>query len=104
MVCCVRPLRVDPDLIPTHKPAFNRLVLDRAGYVFVNVPGAEEQLGRLIDVFDPAGRYLGRLMSPVRLDWRVPPKITRDYLLGVARDELDVSYVVRLRLTSPDRS
>lgn len=95
------PLRVDPGLIPTHKPAFNRMVLDTAGYLFVNVPGIEEQVGRLIDVFDPEGRYLGRMTSPVRLDWSAPPEITEDYFLGVAKDELDVSYVVRLRLTRP---
>lgn len=106
------PVRVDPRLIPTHKPAFNRLVLDCAGYLFVNVPGTEEfvgklfdvQEGRLIDVFDPEGRYLGRITSPVRLDWMVPPEITEDYLLGVALDELDVRYVVRLRLTRSRRS
>jgi hypothetical protein len=73
------PARIDPDLVPTHKPAFNRFVLDPDGYLFVNVPGAEEQLGRLIDVFDPEGRYLGRMTAPVSLDWMVPPLITRDY-------------------------
>ena len=78
----------------------------------VNVPGTEEligrlvdvQEGRLIDVFDPEGRYLGRITSPVRLDWMVPPEITEDYLLGVALDELDVRYVVRLRLKRSERS
>ncbi len=95
------PVQLDPELIPTHKPAFNRFVLDPDGYLFVNVPGAEDQLGRLIDVFDPEGRYLGRMTSPVRLDWMVPPPITRDHLLGVARDESDVSYVVRLRIVRP---
>jgi len=92
------PVRLDPELVPTHKPAFNRLVVDTAGYLFVNVPGTEEQLGRLIDAFDPEGRYLGRITSPVRLDWMVPPRISADRLLGVARDDMDVSYVVRLRL------
>ncbi len=98
------PRPLDPDLIPTHKPAFNRLVLDSGGYLFVSVPGTEEQHGRLIDVFDPEGRYLGRMTSPVRLDWMVPPKITNDNLLGVARDNLDVSYVVRLRIVRFSRS
>jgi hypothetical protein len=95
------PARIDPDLVPTYKPAFNRFVLDPGGYLFVNVPGTDEQVGRLIDVFDPEGRYLGRMTSPVILDWMVPPLITRDYLLGVARDEWDVSYVVRLRFVRP---
>jgi len=95
--------RFDPDLIPTHRPAFNRFVLDDAGCLFVNVPGTDEQVGRLIDVFDPEGRYLGRMTSPVRLDWMVPPEITRDHLLGVTRDDPDVAYVVRLRLVRPDR-
>ncbi|MGD2217830.1 MAG: hypothetical protein PVJ64_13825 [Gemmatimonadales bacterium] len=96
-------VRLDPNVIPTHKPAFNRFVLDDAGYLFVNLPDSEGRAGRLIDVFDPEGRYLGRMTAPVRLDWMVPPTITRNYLLGMARDELDTSYVVRLRLVRPER-
>jgi hypothetical protein len=40
----------------------------------------------------------------VRLDWRVPLEITKDYLLGAAKDELVISYVVRLRPVHPNRS
>jgi hypothetical protein len=94
--------RLDPDLIPTHGPAFNRFVLDDAAYLFVNLPGTADQVGRLIDVFDRLGRYLGRMTSPVRLDWMVPPAITRDHLLGVTRDEQNVTHVVRLRLVRPE--
>jgi hypothetical protein len=96
--------RLDPSLIPNHMPVFNRFVLDNAGYLFVGVPGTEEQTGRLIDVFDPEGRYLGRMTSPVHLDWMVPPTLTEDHLLGMARDERNVGYVVRLHLMRRDQS
>ncbi len=47
------------------------------------------------DVFDDAGRYLGEVTLPQRF----APRIMRgDKIYGVWRDELDVQYVVRLRV------
>lgn len=50
------------------------------------------------DVFDPEGRYLGVVTMPERF---APRSIHGEHIYGVARDELDVQYVVRLRLIRP---
>ncbi|MEX0692204.1 MAG: 6-bladed beta-propeller [Gemmatimonadales bacterium] len=50
------------------------------------------------DVFDSQGRYLGRVEMPGRIQVLA---IDGDVFYGVMRDELDVQYVVRLRLARP---
>ncbi len=47
------------------------------------------------DVFDAAGRYLGVVTMPRRFS---PRTIRGDRIYGVWRDDLDVQYVVRLRV------
>ena len=47
------------------------------------------------DVFDPDGRYLGIVTMPPRFT----PRIIRDgKIYGIWRDDLDVQYVIRLRI------
>lgn len=52
-------------------------------------------------VFDPEGRYLG----VVRMPDRFKPMVSRsDNIYGVWRDDLDVQYVLRLRILGmPER-
>ena len=47
------------------------------------------------DVFDADGRYLGMVALPIRFD---PVRFVGNLLYGIGRDELDVEYVVRLRV------
>jgi hypothetical protein len=47
------------------------------------------------DVFDPEGRYLGVVTMPPRF---TPRLIREDAIYGVWRDDLDVQYVMRLRI------
>jgi hypothetical protein len=47
------------------------------------------------DVFDSEGRYLGVVTMPLRI---ASPLVRGDNIYGVWRDELDVQYVVRLRI------
>jgi hypothetical protein len=47
------------------------------------------------DVFDAEGRYLGMVTMPDRF---TPMRFIDDMVYGVWRDELDVQYVVRLRI------
>ncbi len=49
-------------------------------------------------MFDSEGRYLGVVMMPERF---APQRIHGGDIYGVARDELDVQYVVKLRLIRP---
>jgi hypothetical protein len=50
------------------------------------------------DVFDPEGRYLGVVTMPPRF---APRLILEGKIYGVWRDELDVQYVLRLRIVDP---
>jgi hypothetical protein len=47
------------------------------------------------DVFDPAGRFLGVVTMPARFQ---PRLFHGDRIYGVWRDDLDVQYLIRLRL------
>ena len=47
------------------------------------------------DVFDAAGKYLGMVTMPPKF---APRMIWGNQIYGVWRDELDVQYVVRLRI------
>ena len=50
------------------------------------------------DVFDADGRYLGVVSMPLRFQ---PRLFHGDRVYGVWRDDLDVQYVVRLRIVKP---
>ena len=93
--------------VPTHKPLFDRLLLDDRGGIWARV-FPEESFG-LFDsrlpgpiiftetwtVFDPAGVWLGDLTLPERFELHT---VGRDRLLGVARDSLDTETVQVLRI------
>jgi hypothetical protein len=49
------------------------------------------------DVFDDQGRYLGVMMMPEDFQ---PIRFRGNEIYGVQRDELDVQYVVKLRVTA----
>lgn len=53
------------------------------------------------DVFDPEGRFMGSIEMPSRYQ---PLRFVGDRIYGIWRDELDVQYVVVLRLGLPDRN
>ena len=93
--------------VPSHKPFFDRLLLDDRGAIWARV-FPEESFG-LFDsrlpgptvftetwtVFDSAGVWLGDLTLPERFELHA---ISRDRLLGVARDSLDTETVQVLRI------
>lgn len=90
--------RVDEGRIPGHKPAFSAVTAAPDGHLWVrpSLPAGEQ--GAAFEVFDPDGRYLGRVALPGGMS-RFPPAVVRgDAVLGVARDSLDVVYVVRARI------
>jgi sugar lactone lactonase YvrE len=96
--------RIDRSKFPSHKPSLSRLFVTRAGYLMVSPttrePGSGWQtMGSRLDVFEPSGRYVGRLELPDGMRIANPePVFEGDRVYGVLRDELDVPYVVRLRL------
>lgn len=86
---------VDPGLVPDHKPAFQAFLITSGGYVWVRPTPADTSGGTRYDVFNPKGRYLGRVGLPVDISTRPTPIIKNGNLYGVTRDELGIEYVMR---------
>ena len=97
------PLRAEAPEIPAHKPVFERIHLDGEGNVFVQIIGERADQGRIFDVLDREGRYLGRIHSGVRFTtYRALPLFVGDRVYGVTTDSLGVDYVVRARIERPE--
>lgn len=88
---------VDWGKVPDHKPAVNTLHVDDDGNIWV-WPVTEDEEGLRLDVFDRVGRYLGRVTSPVPVADRPAPVFRDGTIYAVTESELDVPYVVRLRI------
>lgn len=89
---------IDETLIPTTKPAFRDLMVDDEGYLWVRPTAEAGEEDHLFDLFDPEGRYLGRIRSPFPVAPSAPMLMRGDTILAVTEDELGVGYVVRARL------
>lgn len=94
-------LAFDADRIPDVWPALDAFFEDEVGRLWVRPiePGPRG----VFDLFDPSGRYLGRLRSNPPLD-AVPPPVARgDTVWGAFRDDVGVQRVLRARVV-PDPS
>ena len=90
--------QIDLSRIPETKPPVSSFFRDDDGHIWVARVTTPEQSGRVHDVFDPEGRFLGTVELPFPLS-RSPTPIVRDGMLyGVTADELGVQYVVRARI------
>lgn len=89
---------VDPGRIPANKPAFGAVTIDSRRHLWVRAVTANED-ETYLDVFDPDGKYLGRLRAPYRLDFF---RVKGDAVYAIVTDDLDVQYVVRLRIAGRD--
>lgn len=81
--------------MPDQKPAFRRVLVDAAGQAREEHFRADTLAAAGWTVFDRGGTALGTVQTPAGL---VVQQIGRDFVLGRARDELDIEYVVRYRL------
>lgn len=90
--------RIDAGRIPGHKPAYEQVIVADDGGFWVRPARPAGEAGAAFDVFDAEGRFGGRLLLPGGLDAFPPPVIRRGAVYGVARDSLDVPYVVRARI------
>jgi hypothetical protein len=90
--------KIDRTRFPSTKPALNTFFSDDVGRMWVSPVTDEEDTGRIWDVFDPDGRYLGQITLPFTLV-RYPIPLFRDGMIyGVTEDDLEVPYVVRARV------
>jgi hypothetical protein len=105
-----------PD-VPPHKPAYRALHVGNDGRIWVltteegvELPNEDydpEDSGSFptrweedvaFDVFEPDGRYLGRVETPEGFSLYPYPVFGTDYVLAVMNDALDVQRVVRFRI------
>jgi hypothetical protein len=89
--------RIDMARIPSTKPALQSFFTDDQGYLWVVPTTPSEDAGRVLDVFDPEGRYLGRMLLSFSLG-HFRPLIIGDRMYAITQDELEVPYVVRARI------
>jgi sugar lactone lactonase YvrE len=88
---------IDPNRIPDHHPAWKGFSVGPDGYLWVVPETADSTTA--IDVFEPTGRYLGRLELDAMIRPLYPgPLVRGNRLYGIAQDELGVSYVIRAPL------
>jgi hypothetical protein len=83
--------------IPSKKPPTEAFFFDDEGNLWVVRVTTAEDEWRVMDVFDPIGRYLGEVRLPFRLSNERPVVRGADFW-AVTTDELDVPYVVRGRI------
>jgi hypothetical protein len=91
--------RIDESRIPDTYPALNSFFFADDGHMWVF-----PQLGPdrpALDVFDPSGRFLGRVTPPGRVMSSPQPAIRGTRFAGVVRDEDDVETVWVMRLEKP---
>ncbi len=95
--------KVDWSRIPDHKPAFDRIDVDDRGNVWIRQPKGYGAQTTVFDVFDDFGRFLGSLSLPLNVSSFMPVWVVAGNLYAVHTDELDVPYVVRLRIVDRAR-
>jgi hypothetical protein len=106
--------------IPDHKPPYRNLLTGEDGTVWVLMsqpavrvedsaydPSDPESIPDewhepiLFDVFDAEGAYLGAVKAPDGFSTYPTPLLTREWVLGVVRDEFDVQRVIRFKVEHP---
>jgi hypothetical protein len=92
--------RVDRSRIPDAKPPVYGAFPGDDGTLWV-VPARGLRDPMVFDVFDPAGRYLGRVRPNAEVALTPAPVIRRGHLYGVVRDHEGVESVTRLRIEKP---
>ena len=90
--------------IPNVKPAVEDIFESAENNLWVRTPSDSDEV--LFDVYSETGAYLGTasLGSGLNHFDSVVPVVRGDLAWLVVTDELDVSYVVRARITPADRS
>jgi hypothetical protein len=86
------------------KPAYSAILVDSEQNVWVEHYRYHAPMGdwpkeaARWSVFDPAGKFLGEVRTPVGVDVK---SITRDLMLGVWKDDLDVPHAAVYALNKP---
>ncbi|HLL47323.1 MAG TPA: 6-bladed beta-propeller [Longimicrobiaceae bacterium] len=92
--------RIDASRIPKTKPALNSLFFDHEGRMWVK-PVRPEGENPVLDVFDPSGEYLGRVLAPERMVVGPGTAVRGDRMAALTMDEDGVQSVVVFRIEKP---
>jgi hypothetical protein len=78
--------------ISDSRPAYSRLLLDAAGYVWAAQFHGRTQAESVVawEIFSPEGEWLGAMRTPAGFDVL---QIGADYIVGVRRDDVDMEHV-----------
>jgi hypothetical protein len=93
--------KVDASRIPGVMPAVADFFFAEDGGIWVLPASEEGSPTPSLDVFDPQGRYQGRVVVPFPFKTDPLPVVRDGFFHAVTTDELDVAYVVRARIRSP---
>jgi len=81
---------------PTAYPAYApNILIDAEGNLWIRESSRQGAQQVQWSVFAPSGELLGSLEMPPRLDLL---EVGTDYVLGLARDDMDVEYIMKHRL------
>jgi sugar lactone lactonase YvrE len=94
--------KVDPSRIPDTYPALDWFFPDDSGHLWVR-PASRPGPTSPLDVFDAAGKYLGRVEAPGGLLAIPTPVVRGDFMAALTRDEDDIPIVLLMRLQKPHR-
>lgn len=89
----------DEDRVPDVHPPFEEVHVAESGHLWVWRRAGPDRMAW--DVFGPEGRYLGEVESPYDEGRFRLLAVRPGAVYGVWRDELDVTYVVRLGVETP---
>ena len=93
---------IDWTLIPTTKPAVESFFCDDEGNLWVRRrTDSSDDEGRLFDIFDAEGRFLGTLRLPFELLTSPEPVVREGILYGEITDASGGPAVVRARVVRP---
>lgn len=87
---------LDEDTFPQVRPLFENLTVDDMGGLWLWTEG--DTNSTTYDVFDPQGRYLGKVVVPFAAQRFFNPHVHGDAFYTITQDEFDVSYLVRGRI------
>ncbi|MDE2957994.1 MAG: 6-bladed beta-propeller [Bacteroidota bacterium] len=93
---------MDLSRIPNTKPVVSSFFVDDIGSLWVQRVALEsDDEGRIFDVFDADGRFLGQLRLPFALDMRVDPVVMDGVLYGVGEEANGASIIVVASIERP---
>jgi hypothetical protein len=91
--------KVDKSKIPDVKPAVSGWHIADDGYLWIRPTLADSIVQQhTVEIFDPEGRFLGRLKLPFPLEDYPRPIIRHDRIIGMTHDEDGITYIVRAKI------